>query len=250
MESSPKSAKKTRFKTLTEKEKAEILSKRKAQNTNLATNQWISCLREYLCEKGLPDLQSLSNDELSDVLGNFYCEAKKKNVPYLDTNDENEKERNESYKTTSLRAAWGAFTRYFKDSRSIDIRIHPAFLKSNEIFIGQTRVNKEKGLGNISNKPPIEDQDMKKLDRYFREIMAGPPNARGLLQIVVFHIIYYLCRRGRENLRNMQKSTFAIGVDADGRRYIYQKTDEADKNHGANDTSIANQGRIYERLGM
>ena len=47
----------------------------------------------------------------------------------------------------------------------------------------------------------------------------------------------------------MKKSTFAIAVDENGKKYIYQQEDEADKNHGPNDTTIANQGRIYEKPG-
>ena len=250
MAENSKNPKPPRFKTVTEKEKEDILSKRKSVNTNLATTQWITCLQEYLCEKQLQPLDRLSNSQLNEALGNFYCEARKKNVQYLDSDDPEEQDRNESYKTTSLRAARGAFTRFFKDSRNVDIRTDAQFITSNQMFLGQTKVNKEKGLGNVSNKPAILEEDMKKLNSYFRGIMSGPPNARGLMQIIVFHIIYYLCRRGRENLRAMKKTTFAIDVDpSDGRKFIYQKTDEADKNHGPNDTEIANQGRIYQRLG-
>ena len=45
----------------------------------------------------------------------------------------------------------------------------------------------------------------------------------------------------------MTKNTFKIGHDGTTNlHYIYQNEDEADKNHSASDTSIANQGRIYE----
>ena len=133
---------KPRFRTATENEKQSILDKRKAQNTNLATNQWITCLKEYLIEKQLPELDLLTNEQLGEILGNFYVEAKKKKVGYLpEGEDENNPESasNDNYKTTSLRAARGAFTRYFRDSRKIDIRTHPDFLESNEIFIGKTK---------------------------------------------------------------------------------------------------------------
>ena len=49
----------------------------------------------------------------------------------------------------------------------------------------------------------------------------------------------------------MRKSTFAIGTDpANGREFIYQQEEEADKNHSESDTSIANQGCIYEIKGQ
>ena len=250
MSESSEIPKKQRFRTVTEQDKKSVLLKRKAVNTNLSTNQWITCLREYLIKKHLPNIEDLSNPDLAEVLGNFYLEAKKKKVQYgEDPDDREQQEISESYKTTSLRAARGAFTRFFKDERKIDIRTHEDFIESNQIFLSQTKVNKEKGLGKIDSKPAITDQDMKKIHEYFKWIIQGAVNPRGLLQIVVFHILYYLCRRGRENLRSMKKSTFAIDKDENGEKYIYQKEDEADKNHGPSDTAIANQGRIYERPG-
>jgi hypothetical protein len=48
---------------------------------------------------------------------------------------------------------------------------------------------------------------------------------------VWFDFMFYLCRRGRENLRTMMKSTFKVGKDAGGQEYIFQAVDEADKNH-------------------
>ena len=62
-----------------------------------------------------------------------------------------------------------------------------------------------------------------------------------------FNIMYYLIRRGRENLREMTKSTFRIGTDASGKKFIYQTTSEIDKNHNENDTTndTNGEGRIY-----
>ena len=76
--------------------------------------------------------------------------------------------------------------------------------------------------------------------------MHGDPNPRELQQIVMFNIIYYLCHRGRENLRKMTVSMFAIATDTENMlQYIYQCIDEANKNHSGVDTNKANQGRIY-----
>ena len=78
--------------------------------------------------------------------------------------------------------------------------------------------------------------------------MLEPPNARNLQEIVIFYILFYMCRRDRENLRTM-KNTFQVAIvneDAQKGRYIYQAVDECDKNHSANDTKASNDGRIYE----
>ena len=44
------------------------------------------------------------------------------------------------------------------------------------MFIGKTKDNKEKGLGNIKNKPPINDADMTKIHNYFRTQLRKGPN--------------------------------------------------------------------------
>ena len=44
----------------------------------------------------------------------------------------------------------------------------------------------------------------------------------------------------------MTKDTFKIVCQPDGVRYVIQNIDEKDKNHGINDTDMANQGKMYE----
>ena len=79
--------------------------------------------------------------------------------------------------------------------------------------------------------------------------MSGPPNATLLQEIMLFNIIFYMGRCGRENLRNMKKDTFAIDRDETGRRFIFQQIDKADKNHSEQDTEMSNQACIYEIQG-
>ena len=249
---------KLRFKSLTEDNKQSIWNKRKAKNTNDATEVWVNCLKDYLSEKQLPQIDLISNEQLADVLCDFYVEVKKKKTTDNDVKAEIDVENVEPqleerccyYKTTTLRAIRGALTRYFKDTRKLDIRNNELFIEANEMFIGKTKDNKEKWLGQIENKPPINDADMSKLISYFQSSIREKANPKVLQQSVIFNIIYYLCRRGRENLRAMQKTTFEIALDPENNlKYIYQAVDEADKNHSHNDTSIANQGRIYELPG-
>ena len=69
---------------------------------------------------------------------------------------------------------------------------------------------------------------------------------------VFFEIMCYLCRRGRENLREMRQDTFRIAMDATGRRFGYQHTDEKDKNHKENadpNDTIGEGSSLYERAG-
>jgi hypothetical protein len=68
----------------------------------------------------------------------------------------------------------------------------------------------------------------------------------GLLNKVWFEVMYFLCRRGQENLREM----FELSTDSTGKRYIFQKTSELDKNHRDTTTGTVTQGRMYELQGM
>ena len=45
----------------------------------------------------------------------------------------------------------------------------------------------------------------------------------------------------------MQVNTFGLAIDSESNlTYIFQRIDKADKNHGSNNTTIANQGRNYQ----
>ena len=108
-----------------------------------------------------------------------------------------------------------------------------------------TKQGKEEGRGQIDSKIPISDPDFSKLSSYFQDSMRGPPNPKKLQELVLFNIIFYGGRRGRENLRQMTKETFQIKKDHDGREYIIQVIKECDKNHREGDTSESNEARIY-----
>lgn len=246
MSKNPKKSQKTsRFGSSTEKKIDYILEKRSKPNTNRATKLWLSCFTDYLAEKKLPKEDEIADDALPEILLQFYSEVRKKEIkenPGQDISDDDK-----LYKNTTLKAIRGALARHFKNTRSIDIISNERFIKANAVFEGVTKINKEKGKGNIVSKPPIEDVDLLKLTEFFKQGMAGPPNATLLQEIVLFYILMYMCRRGRENLRPMTVDTFKVATDAeDNRQYIYQAIDEADKNHGAQDTSKSNDGRIYE----
>lgn len=223
---------KNRFKTVHQPEKDNIMDGRIRENTKKATDCWMRCLNDYLKEKKLPKVDNIETKDLPQILSDFYTELRK-----VDCEGE--------YKTSTLKCIRAAINRYFKEKRSLDILQDQRFIQSNEMFKGVTRKAKAEGRGEVESRPPIEPEDMKKISAYFEANLEGPPNPRKLQEIVLFYIIYYMCRRGRQNLRNMKKSTFAIGADPTGREYIYQAVKESDKNHKEDDTSPNNQARVY-----
>jgi hypothetical protein len=64
---------------------------------------------------------------------------------------------------------------------------------------------------------------------------------------VFVDLMLHFGRRGRENLRNLQRSDFAVTRDAEGALFVYKTRDEQTKNH-QNDDERAD-GRMYEIKG-
>ena len=91
-----------------------------------------------------------------------------------------------------------------------------------------------------------------KITTYFKTKMYGAPDPRVLQQVMLFYTnvkCTYVDQAERIYVK-MQVNTFAMAIDGEiSHRYIYQRVDEADKDHSAHDTNFANQGRIYEVKG-
>ena len=236
-----------RFKSTTKEDRDNILLESKPKNTRKSTDLWMNCFQKYLVKKSLPTADRIKNEDLPDVLESFYCEVEKTTIKTSKKLGENEEK---GYKNTTMRTIQAAIARYYRDQRGIDIITNENFLRSNQIFKGVQKMNKKKGLGKLDSKAALTELDMERLMNYFLTHMNGPPNPRKLQELMIFNIIFYLCRRGRENLRVMKKTTFMVGFDeACGRKYVFQAQDELDKNHQEKENEIANQGRIYELPG-
>ena len=104
---------------------------------------------------------------------------------------------------------------------------------------------RRKGFRTVNHHTPITKDDMAKL--YSGKIIVFEVKAPSpLLNKVWFEIMYYLCRRGQENLRSMKNETFEVAVDSTWKRYVRQKIDELDNNDSYLTTGAATQGRMYE----
>ncbi len=90
---------------------------------------------------------------------------------------------------------------------------------------------KKKGFGTTDHTPAISPEDMKQLYAPGHPVFATTVPV-GLQRKVWFELMMYLCRRGRENLRDMTRDTFCVDTDASGRRYVYQKQGEFTKTTG------------------
>ena len=131
----------SRFDIVGSQEKSDLMKNRKAENTNIATKQWVSCLQAYLNERKLGQLDDIETEDLPKIIGDFYFSIRKKTV----TNDKNIKlsktkqKEIKYYKNSSLKSGRAALNRHFKGTRGLDIINNDNFIKSNEIFQAFTK---------------------------------------------------------------------------------------------------------------
>ena len=150
------------------------------------------------------------------------------------------------YTKSSLTAIRFGLCRSIKSSRpEVDIINGSEFEEANHIYKAKVVELKKQGKAKIEHKPPIASEDLRKLYQSEAFDTATP---RGLQNKVFFEVMLFFCRRGQENLRELQTDSFAIGMDACNRRYVFQLKDELTKNRRENDEAEEG-GYMYERAG-
>ena len=94
---------------------------------------------------------------------------------------------------------------------------------------------KRQGLAKVEHKPPICEEDLKKLYESTAFGLDDP-------------VMLYFCRRGRQNLRQLKKTDFSFNTDSTGARYVCKATDELTKNRREDDEGF-DGGLMYEKPG-
>lgn len=117
-------------------------------------------------------------------------------------------------------------------NRRINLMRNDTFMQSNRVFEGQLRINKRDGYNTSEHKEPIDPDDVKKIyDQYFtpQKIQREP---RTLQHKVFYEMIFFLGKRGRENLAKWKKTDFTIKTNAQGLQYVIETRNEATKKKG------------------
>ena len=81
----------------------------------------------------------------------------------------------------------------------------------------------EQGQAKVQPKPPILDDDLKKL---YESGVFNSDHSKTLLNKVFFEIMLCFCRRGRQNLRQLKKADFEVHTDATGTKFVSKVRDE------------------------
>lgn len=222
-----------RFASLSSEELQEILENRDSSNTKSVIVAAKRILKDYCVAKDLDltEVEQKSPADLTDFLINFYAEIRKKN--------------GEFYSRSSLVSIRFGLQRHFQSIRNFDIINDSQFKHAGEMFKSVLTLLKQTGKSNVQHKDIICESDLKKLS-VSEALSVNTPE--GLQFKVFIDIMFYTCRRGRENLRKMKKHDFKIKCDGQGRKYYQNIAKYQTKNHRGDDLNDddVDSPRIYE----
>ncbi|KAJ8311438.1 hypothetical protein KUTeg_010793 [Tegillarca granosa] len=205
---------------LTQSDYEKILNDSDAKNTRRATLSAVRTFKAYLEEKGLiENFETLPKSELDQILSQFYREARQEN--------------GEKYRKSSLYAIRHGLKRHLS-SWSIDLTHDGDFKESNKTFSLVTR-DLKKEYGDVKHYPPISQDDLTKLYRYFGDLN----NSERLQEKVYFDLVIHFGRRGLESFHKLKVSNFAVEQDTDGRDYVCMTPNLSSTNHRLDDDASA-----------
>ena len=199
-----------------EDEKRKILEGKDKENTQKATVVAVKLFNQYLSAKKMPNIDALPLDDLPKTFENFYVSVKQI--------------KGRNYLMQILKCLRAGLNRFYRKNKGIDIARDTPFVKANEMFSGVLAASKKVGKGVTKSTVTISEPDLERIAEYFSHDHMNFPDPKRLQQQVIFNIIFFFCRHGRENLYNMQQNTFEIHTEPDGTQFIHQKIDEIDKN--------------------
>ena len=145
------------------------------------------------------------------------------------------------YTKNSLCSIRFGLNRYFTSVFNNDIIKDKEFDEANSVYEAQCVALKKRGLAKTEHKPPIADEDIKRL---YESGVFNTDSPTTLQNKVFFEIMLFFCRRGRQNLRELKRDDFAIKTNPQGLRCVVKKTDELTKNHRVNDAQAEEGGMM------
>ena len=225
-----------RFASLSSNQLQSILENRDSSNTKQVVEMAKRILNEYCVAKSLifEGLRTKTKEEIAETLLSFYAEVRKKD--------------GDVYSRSSMISIRFGLSKYFQSMRKFDIINDADFKLPNEMFKAVLTQLKRSGKGDVTHKEVISDADMQKL---VNSDVLNCDNPQGLQYKVFLDVMFYTCRRGRENLRKMQISDFVSKTDSSGRRYYQNVAKYETKNHRGGDVTDDDPAgaRIYEIAG-
>ena len=142
----------SRFATLTKEDLDLLLDEKDAKSTKRATKSALKVyFHQYLKEKKAGEPQT--KETLANVLNLFYAEAQKTDGTCT------------SYSKSTLNSLRFGLNWHFKATRGFDIINDSEFTDTNNVFGAKCVDLKRQELAKVEHKPPIGEQDPKKIVR-------------------------------------------------------------------------------------
>lgn len=185
-----------------------LLQNKDSKQTQRTVKRGVNRFRQFLTTNSVDsNFETFTKPDINENLRKFYVAVRK--------------EDGEMMKSTSLTSLKYGLSKYLKDELEIDVQNDSDFTTSNNVYQAVLTDLKKKGLGSVEHKPNICQEDLQKLYDP-SNVATNPDTPSGLLHKVWFDVMIYLCRRGRENQREMTKETFSVMTDGSGRQFVQQ----------------------------
>ncbi|XP_063414717.1 uncharacterized protein LOC134696722 [Mytilus trossulus] len=199
-----------RFAILSEADRDKLLSNKNSEGTKAATKYAVKTFHDYCMAAAnyqtIVAIDLLPDNALDQLLEKFYPSLRNKN--------------GEKYAVQSLRSIRAGIQRYYTEPprrREINIISGENFNRSKAMFEAACIDLKKSGLGDVTHKPVIHDEDMAKISAYFK---TWKTDSVVLIRKVWFDLMMFCCRRGREGLRELSKTSYVVDSDGLGQKYI------------------------------
>jgi hypothetical protein len=142
------------------------------------------------------DFETFHDVKLDEHLGHFYIDLRKVDDSY--------------YNANSLESIRHRINRYLKNplfNKKTDIIKDPALTDSNTCFKAVLAETKRVGKGDVGHYPIISESDTC-IQKLYTSMHLSINTPQGLFNKVQFDIRMFFCRRGNENMHEMNKNTF------------------------------------------
>ncbi|CAG2255437.1 KCTD1_15 [Mytilus edulis] len=156
-----------RFAILSEADRDKLLSNKNAESTKAATKYAVKTFHDYCMAAAnyqtIVAIDLLPDNALDQLLEKFYPSLRNKN--------------GEKYAVQSLRSIRAGIQRYYTEPprrREINIISGENFNRSKAMFEAVCIDLKKSGLGDVTHKPVINDEDMAKISAYFKTWKTDP----------------------------------------------------------------------------
>ena len=102
------------------------------------------------------------------------------------------------------------------------------FMAANHVMTGIDRTLKREGADKTNHHIPIPEEELQKI--YSSKVLSNK-SPTTLVRKMWLEIMLLICRRSREELRNLTSTSFILKKDDSYREYYTMAYNEADKTH-------------------